>query len=74
MSASSPTPPAVAPDSTETLSGTFGGVRPPCFCNTATCNHTLDPLRSQGPMPTVAKGVKGKSSNAGQSYGGDRQR
>lgn len=62
--------PAVAPNSTTTASGTFGGVEAPCWCDLPACNHTLEPLHPQGAMPSVAHGITSGGPNAGQSKGG----
>ena len=65
---------ATAPNSTETNTGTWGGVEPPCGCNVVPCNHTLEPLRSQGAMPKPCAGLKRSSFESGQAYGGDKVR
>lgn len=63
-----------APNSVDTNAGTYGGVEAPCWCDVVGCNHTLEPIRSQGPMPAPATGLQHSSFNAGQSYGGDKVR
>lgn len=57
--------PATAPNSTTTLSGTFGGVEAPCWCNVPACNHTLEPINKS----QVVKQWHGRNSH-GQAKGG----